>query len=93
MPDPPTAAGVASAVAQYVRLRPELDGRALLLRHGGQARGWWRLVAVREELAAAVELYEREATGVRRGALVVWWRGGVGRACVAPAWRHATVAP
>lgn len=83
MPDPLTAAAACLAAEHYCRLRVELATMALLLRHGGHARGWWRLLSAHRALPDGQRAYDRQAPSVRRGALVLWWRGGVERACLA----------
>lgn len=83
MPDPLTAAGACDAADCYCRLRPELSTMAMLLRHGGGSRGWWRLVAVRQTPGELDDAYEDEVYRLRRGAVAVVFEGAVERTAVA----------
>lgn len=83
MPDPCTAQGLLDAVAQYVRVRPEVAPMAMLLRHGGGPRGWWRLVALRQTPGELTELYESAVYRLRRGAVAVVFDGQPERTAVA----------
>ena len=84
MPDPCTAQGLLDAVAQYVRVRPEVAPMAMLLRHGGGPRGWWRLVAVRRDRDDLTEQFVAEARRLRRGLVAVVFCGQVERVAFPP---------